>query len=444
MDYNNGSVTVQNVNYYGGIDAEHAAAGRGHTPNSNISFINYYQGPPPTPAQATATRPARFLPDRRITTMEGFQGGSRGTMSFINCDMSGGWDDVLDLGSQVAQVIAQPAPNQIEVTYTPTGIYGVGDQIELGLRDTTGAVYEDSPNVTITNISQTKLPDGTDSAFVLTLSQKVTVQNTGINAAGNGGNATNDICTDLSSAGPITLTNSSFSSQFGRVFLKCGGAGTGITITGCLFHDMFGFNGLAVVGSRGYGQGPLEARNVTIQNNTFRNCQYPCVIKDGTAASGSNVRVLNNTFLDNSSDPNQGSDGPALVVGSVNGVTISGNTFERNWGANIACEYDQNLVITNNTFNHPNFIRPALATPYTGKPGSGDGFIIPDPSSVVFLSSDAGVSLSGNIVNSAGPFTKSLVEVNTAITGATGLANGIVQVDNPVAFCLASLTKGTS
>ena len=118
-----------------------------------------------------------------------------------------------------------------------------------------------------------------------------------------------------------------------------------------------------------------------------------------------------------------------MEVDGVTGLTISGNTFERNWGANLGCQYNANLVITNNTFNHPNFIRPASAAPYSGNHA--------DPSSVVWLSDDAGVSLSGNLVNGAGPYTKSLVEVKTNVTGATGLTSGVLQVDNPLAFSLA-------
>ena len=126
---------------------------------------------------------------------------------------------------------------------------------------------------------------------------------------------------------------------------------------------MFGFNGLAVVGSLGYGQGPLTAHNVTHPEQHLPQLRVPLPsIKNGTAASGSNVKVLGNTFLDTSSDPNQGSNGTALVLNSVSGATISGNFFDRNWGANVSCEYDQNLTITNNTFSHPNFIRPPLAT----------------------------------------------------------------------------------
>ena len=199
---------------------------------------------------------------------------------------------------------------------------------------------------------------------------------------------------------------------------------------------MFGFNGLAVVGSLGYGQGPLTAHNVTIQGNTFRNCQYPCSIKNGTAATGSNVKVLNNTFLDTSSDPNQGSNGTALVLNSVSGATISGNFFDRNWGANVSCEYDQNLTITGNTFSHPNFIRPPLAGAYTGQYDGNQGLIVADPSSVVYLADDSGVTLSGNLVSGAGPYTQQLVEAATGVTGATGLTSGVTQIDAPLVFYL--------
>ncbi len=56
---------------------------------------------------------------------------------------------------------------------------------------------------------------------------------------------------------------------------------------------------------------------------------------------------------------------------------------------------------------------------------------------MVFLSNDDTVAFSGNIVNSAGPYTSSLVKVNTAVTNATGLANGVLPIDNPLAFSLA-------
>ena len=82
------------------------------------------------------------------------------------------------------------------------------------------------------------------------------------------------------------------------------------------------------------------------------------------------------------------------------------------------------------TVNHPNFIRPATASAYTGLPAGGNNFINPAPSSIVFLSDDAGVALSGNIVSGAGPFTQNLVKANAHVTKAAGLAGGIVQVDS--------------
>ena len=110
FQYSN-SVTFQNINYYGGLDCWDDGAGGGNT--GAVKFINYYQGPPPAVSQPG--RPTRFLPDRRATVIQGDQVSTgRGSITYTNCDLSGGWDDVLDLGNNTSYIIKQTLPNQIQ------------------------------------------------------------------------------------------------------------------------------------------------------------------------------------------------------------------------------------------------------------------------------------------------------------------------------------------
>ncbi len=413
IDYND-NLTLQNINYYGGnviVDD----AGGGHMTGS-LTYINYYQGAPPAVSQPG--RPARpgIPSDRRQTCFEGFQIENRFTTSFINCDISGGSDDPLNIGGNSARVISQIDSTHIRINGNDG--YQSGDTIEIATPDA-NIVY--AKKIKMTNIA-----DQGNGSFLVTLDQAVTIQH-----FDTGDGKSGDFFTDLTAAGPIVLQNSSFSALEGHLFLK---SGVSLLMDHCFVHDI-PYSGLAVTGSTTFHQGPFTAHNVTIQNSTFKNCQTQGIYSaSGTAPNGENVKILNNTFQDTTSWPfgdinNNYGTGIALEVDGVNGLTISGNTFERNWGANISCRYDANVVISNNTFNHPNFIRPFSTAYYSTDYG--------DPSSVVWLSDDAGVSLSGNIVSGAGPYTKFLVEVKTNVTNATGLTSGIVQVDNPLSFYLA-------
>ncbi len=107
-------------------------------------------------------------------------------------------------------------------------------------------------------------------------------------------------------------------------------------------------------------------------------------------------------------------------MNNVTGAVIKNNWFERNWGINLKAQYDQNLQISGNVFSHPNLIHP-----------SGAG---PNDMSLMYLRNVDTVSVSGNLLSGAGPFTRTLQNTDATVTNATGLVNGTVQIDNALVF----------
>ncbi len=389
MGYGNaGATTLQNINFYGG--AVNWMGNAGYT--GSLTYDHLYCGPPP------------YQPDRHQTCLEGWQMGGRGAFTVTNSTFLRTWDDTFDVGGGYgAAVLSQPQPNQALVSGTAD--YQQGDQVEFG-------DYTDAPLAASygqgTTITQPPVVQNGNT--LLTLSQNVTVRNTA-----SGGAQNPDLCSDLSQTGPITAINDTFQNTTSRrVIFR---SGTSVTVTGCTFED----DTPLVLGGINSGEGPSEVHNVTVTGNTFLRDSV-CVIwadaGNSQAPAGSNVTVSGNRFVDGGRGGLYST--PPLTVNNVTGAVIKNNWFERNWSANITAQYDQNLQISGNVFSHPNLTHPSSAGP--------------SDQSVLYLRNISGVSLSGNLLLGAGPFTKTIQNTDATVTNATGLVNGTTQVDNPLAF----------
>ncbi len=269
MGYGNpGTTTLQNINFYGGAVNWMGNAGI----KGPLTFDHLYCGPPP------------YQPDRHLTCLEGWQMGGRGAFTVTNSTFLRTWDDVFDVGGGYGQsVLSQPQPNQVLVS--GTGGYQMGDRVEF-------VDYTDAPIAASygqgTTITQP--PTDQNGNTLLTLSQTVTVRNTG-----SGGSPKPDQLTDLSQTGPITAINDTFNNTTGRrVIFR---SGTSVTVTGCTFEDSTPL----VLGGINSGEGPSEVHNVTVTGNTFINDAVCLIWADdgnGQAPSGSNVTVSGNRFVD--------------------------------------------------------------------------------------------------------------------------------------------------
>ncbi len=387
---NAGATTVQNINYYG---AGMGSMGDTQTTAGTFTLNNVYCGPP------------SYQSDRLIAGSGGWSGGAgRGALTISNSTFLRVWDDDFDLGAGYGTaVLSQPQPNQALVS--GTGDYRQGDQVEF--YDHTNAPVGNAYGQGTTLAQPPTVQSGNT---LLTLSQSVALRHTG---------STADTLADLSACGPITATGDTFNNATGRrVNFR---SGVGVTVSGCTFED----NTPLVLGGIDSGEGPDDVHNVTVTGNTFRH-DAVCLIwaDDGNtqAPAGRNVTVSGNRFVDGG----RGSmyNTPPLTVNNVTGAVIKNNWFERNWSANITAQYDQNLQISGNVFSHPNLTHPSSAGP--------------SDQSVLYLRNISGVSLSGNLLSGAGPFTRTLQNTDATVTNATGLVNGTIQIDNPLAFSLGT------
>ncbi len=189
----------------------------------------------------------------------------------------------------------------------------------------------------------------------------------------------------------MTAINSVFNNSNQRhVYFR---SGVSLTVTGCTFIDG---TPLLITGWEGIdGEGPSEARNVTITGNTFLHSNGVFVGENFGSlqgVSGSNVTISGNKFLNCGRIGEY--DSQPVVVLNTTGVTVADNWFENNWGANVQCQYDATVAVTGNTFQHPNEI-------------AGSSSI---DTSVVYLANVTSGAVSGNLLYGAGPLTRFLSE----------------------------------
>ena len=258
----------------------------------------------------------------------------------------------------------------------------------------------------------------TNSGDILTLSQSVSLPN-GLSLYQ---------AIDNSQAGPVIIRNSSFSSSRARPLLLK--SGSSVLVENNLIYDSAAACELGA--ETGWGEGP-RPMNITVRNNTFRDMDMEALFVGvaGAVANNlaTNVVITGNVFEDCGQETIGGSPtsnyGNPLWVQNATAPVINNNVFIRNWDANIVSENNTSVQITGNTFYSPNQIQPTLPYPVS-------------PNTVIWADNTQGLALSGNLVSDLGPYCSQFVTMTPSVTGASGIANGIISTDTPYTFVLPS------
>jgi hypothetical protein len=376
---NAGTTTMQNINYYGG-----SLSWMGIIDNTTgtLNMDHLYCGPPP------------YQPDRAQTCNQGWamNDRNRAAINITNSSFFGTWDDVFDIGCNETPAISQPAPNQLLVEDRD---FRKGDAVEItdGTGDPTGTVYL---KATITDTRKQ------GNKTTLTFDQEFALRHPG-----------KDAFTDLTEGGPLTVKNCAFQNNFYRhVYFR---SGISVDVENSTFED----NTPLIIGGWDNSEGPSEVCNVTIKGNTFLHSDGLLIDANGgnaRAASGTNVTVTGNHFI-NCGRYGEMDSNPCRIS-NVTGIVVANNYFENDWGTNLTLRNDAKVTVANNTFVCPNQIR-------------GTGFA---DNSVIFLSDVAGGLISGNVISGAGPYTQWFTGLGENVTDVSGLANGSLGIDNPLAF----------
>ena len=357
---------------------------------------------------------------RLITARGGMAAYNRAKITLKECDWRGIDDDCLDIGVAASHIISQSAPNRITVENAHWGtVYQPGDTLQVWDWANGNTSIRDTARITAV---------GSAAGYTtLTLDSPVTVLKPDPTDAGGGWDGFDRVY-DLDQAGPVVVTGCKLQSNRARAALLKSGAS--ITVTDSTIYGGRGLPALncGMEGETGEGPGPSD---ITIMGCTFFGNDGPCLFVGNdnsyflTAAKnvlGSHITVRGNTFRDNClSGPDIGVnpqqyDYPApVLVTCVRDVTISGNRFINNWGPNIGLFSDADVRVTGNTFVRPNGIR--------GWPEASFATL----ETVIYADMTRGLTLSGNKVSPAGPFTKSLLYTTASVTGLHGVSDGILQ-----------------
>ncbi len=398
------NVTLSNIrDYCGGWNS----AGNIYGCDGANYLTNFYEGPPPGT-------------NRLITSGGGMVGSGRGALTLTGCNFSQIDDDCVDLGNSFDPVISQSQPNVI--TISNTGVRP-GDAIQVWSWASGDPYIRNTATVTKAEVTDT----GHGRFGALTLDRPVTILHPDPANAGGGSDGF-DVVEDTTACGAMTFLNCQFQSDRARGMLLHPSGPLTIKhckVYGCRWEAVF----IGVEQETREGAAPSK---IVVTDSTFFGDDGMCcyIGFDNGYQIGQekhvvfpSVTVSGNRFEDNdlpnsSIGANPGVyDHPApLVVTASNAPTITGNFFKNNWGPNIFLQSDDNAVVTNNTFVRPNEIQ---GWPEANMPTN----------TVIGADLVHGLTLSGNVVSQAGPYTAMLFHASPSVTNVIGANNGIVDID---------------
>ena len=390
---NAGPITISNLFYFGG--------GSGATigMNNNLGPIllsHVTTGPPPGT-------------DWMIAAGGGYNAqGNRAAITFDSVNVSRTETDTLDVGTDLAHILATNSPTQIVVENTE--LYEPGDTVQIW--DWTYGDQHVRQTATVTTAGLNNNGD-----WVLTFNQPVTVLHTGPGPGDTDWAAQEadgiDRCISIQNAAPgSVLKNCTFQTS-GRTFnmkaIDC-------TITNNYFYDT-PWNIFCAAETFWHG-GPAPT-NLKIVNNTFNNIDVAAIEVEVRASSApascSNILISGNYFTNCGYDepgqdgvygPRTDIRGAGVCLRNTTTAVVTNNYFEGNWGPSVVLQNTSNVLVINNissgTQNH--------------WWSDWDNYGC-DMSAVVAITNCQAVTLSGNLVGNWGTYGTNLssqMDGNTA------------------------------
>jgi autotransporter-associated beta strand protein len=345
--------------------------------------------------------------------------GDRAPITMDTVNVSRTETDTLDVGTDLAHILATNSSTQIVVENTE--LYEPGDTVQIWDWTYTEQHVRDTATVTAASLNG-------NNQWVLTLNHPVQIINTGAGPGDTDWSAQEqdgiDRCIDIENAAPGTVIKNSFFQTSGRTFnmkaINC-------IITNNYFYDT-PWNIFCAAETFWHG-GPAPT-NLKIVNNTFNDIDVaPIEVETRYSqwiGGPTNIFISGNYFTNCGADepgqdgvygPRTDIRGAGVCLRNVTGAIVTNNYFDGNWGPSVVIQLSTNVQVVNNTVVN--------AQNHFWSDFNNYGCVM---SAVMAITNSYSMDISGNLVADWGQYGTTLVSSLDA-QSIFGMNNGIYLTD---------------